>query len=157
MSDSLRSPGLQDARLPCPSLSPRVCSNSRPFSCRCYLTISSSVAPFSCPQSFPASDSFPVSCSLHQVGKGLEFQLQHQSFQWIFRIDFLYDWLVWSAFGPRDSQESSPAQFGSISSLALSLLNGSTFTFIDDYWKNHSFVSISFQNQVPLKFVSSYF
>ena len=35
--------------------------------------------------------------------------------------------------------------------------NGSTFTFIDDYWKNHSFVSISFQNQVPLKFVSSYF
>ena len=33
--------------------------------------------------------------SLHQVAKGLEFQLQHQSFQWIFRIDFLQDWLVW--------------------------------------------------------------
>ena len=34
--------------------------------------------------------------SLYQVAKVLEFQLQHQSFQWIFRIDFLYDWLVWS-------------------------------------------------------------
>ena len=81
--------GLQQVRFPCPSLSPRVCSNSRPFSWWCCLTISSSVAPFSCPQSFPASESFPVSCSLYQVGKGLEFQLQHQSFQWIFRIDFL--------------------------------------------------------------------
>ena len=34
--------------------------------------------------------------SLHQVAKGLEIQLQHQSFQWIFRVNFLYDWLVWS-------------------------------------------------------------
>ena len=34
--------------------------------------------------------------SSHQVVKVLELQLQHQSFQWIFRTDFLYDWLVWS-------------------------------------------------------------
>ena len=34
--------------------------------------------------------------SSHQVAKVLELQLQHQSFQWIFRIDFLQDWLVWS-------------------------------------------------------------
>ena len=34
--------------------------------------------------------------SLHQVAKSLELQLQHQSFQWIFRVDFLWDWLVWS-------------------------------------------------------------
>ena len=40
--------------------------------------------------------------SSHQVAKVLEFQLQHQSFQWIFRVDFLYDWLVWSC-SPRDS------------------------------------------------------
>ena len=33
--------------------------------------------------------------SLHQVGKVLEFQFQHQSFQWIFRTYFLWDWLVW--------------------------------------------------------------
>ena len=44
--------------------------------------------------------------SSHQVAKVLELQLQHQSFQWIFRVDFLQDWLVWSPFCPRDSQES---------------------------------------------------
>ena len=46
--------------------------------------------------------------SLHLVTKVLELQLQHQSFQWIFRIDFLGDWLVWSPCSPRDSQQSSP-------------------------------------------------
>ena len=56
MSDYLWPHELQHARLPCPSLSPGVCSSSCPLSQRCYLTISSSVAPFSsCPQSFPAS------------------------------------------------------------------------------------------------------
>ena len=54
--------GLQRARLPCPSPSPGVCSNSCPLSSRwCHPTISSSVTPFfSCPQSFPASGSFPM-------------------------------------------------------------------------------------------------
>ena len=46
--------------------------------------------------------------SPHQVAKGLWLQLQHQSIQWIFRTDFLLDWLVWSPCSPRDSQESSP-------------------------------------------------
>ena len=46
--------------------------------------------PFSsCLQSFPASLSFPWLGSLHQVAKVLELQLQHQSFWWIFRVDFL--------------------------------------------------------------------
>ena len=53
--------GLQHARLLCPSLSPRVCSNSCPLSQWCHPTISSSVTVFSCPQSFPASGSFPMS------------------------------------------------------------------------------------------------
>ena len=62
VSDSLWSHGLQHARLPCPSLSSGVHSNSCPLSRWCHPTISSSVAPFSsCPQSFPASGSFPVS------------------------------------------------------------------------------------------------
>ena len=53
----------------------------------------------------------------HQVAKVLEFQLQHPSFQWIFSIDFLQDWLVWCSCCPRDSQESSPTpQFQSINS-----------------------------------------
>jgi len=62
MSDSLRPHGLQHARLPCPSSTPRACSNSCPLSWWCHPTISSSVIPFSSwPQSFPASGSFPVS------------------------------------------------------------------------------------------------
>ena len=39
--------------------------------------------------------------SLHQVAKVLELQLQHPSFQWIFRVDFLQDWLIWSPCFPR--------------------------------------------------------
>ena len=62
VSDSLWPHRLQHARLPCPSLSPRVCSNSCPLSWWWHPTISSSVTPFSsCPQSFLASVSFLVS------------------------------------------------------------------------------------------------
>ena len=53
--------GLQHTRFPCPSLSPRICLNSCPSSRWCHTTISFSVAPFSCPQSFPSSGSFPMS------------------------------------------------------------------------------------------------
>ena len=61
MSNSLQPHGLQHTRLPCPSLSPRVCSNSCPLSRWCHPTISSSAALFFCPQSFPESRSFPMS------------------------------------------------------------------------------------------------
>ena len=107
MSDPLHPCGLQHARLPCPSLSPRVCSNSCPLSLWYHPTISSSITSFSsCPQSSPVSGVFPMAQLFSSV---LELQLQHQSFQWIFRVDFLYDRLVWSPCCPRDSQESSPA------------------------------------------------
>ena len=76
--------------------------------------------------------------SSHQVAKELELQLQHQSFQWIFRVDFLWDWLVWSPCSPRDSQESSPTpQFKSINFSALSHFYGPTLTSIHDYLKIH--------------------
>ena len=55
-----------------PSLSPRVCSNSCPLSQWCYLTISFSVAPFSCPQPFPASESFPMSWLFGSGGQSIE-------------------------------------------------------------------------------------
>ena len=61
MSNSLRPGGLQQARLACPSLSPRICSNLCLLSWRHHPTISSSVTLFSCLQSFPASGSFPMS------------------------------------------------------------------------------------------------
>ena len=61
MSDSLRLHGLQHTRPPCPSPTPRACSNPCPLSQRCHPTISPSVIFFSCLQSFPASGSFPNS------------------------------------------------------------------------------------------------
>ena len=62
VSDSLWPHGLQHARLPCPSPSPQVCSDSCPLSRWCHPTISSFVVPFSsCLQSFPASGSFQMS------------------------------------------------------------------------------------------------
>ena len=92
---TLTTHGLQHARFPCPSPSPGVCSNSYPLSWWCHPTISSSVVPLSsCLQSCPASGSFPMVSSLHEVAKVLEFQLQHQSFQWTPRtISFRMDWL----------------------------------------------------------------
>ena len=62
VSNYLQPHGLQHTRLPCPSQSPWVCSNSCPLSRWCHPTISSSVVPFSSSsQSFPASESFPLS------------------------------------------------------------------------------------------------
>ena len=54
--------GLQHARLPCPSPTPRACTNSSPSSQRCHPTTSSSVIPFSCLKSFPGSGSFTTLC-----------------------------------------------------------------------------------------------
>jgi len=77
--------------------------------------------------------------SSHEVAKVLEFQPQHQSFQWTPRADLLQNGLVGSPFSPRDSQESSPTpQFKNISSLVLSILHSTTLTSIHDHWKNHS-------------------
>ena len=94
MSNSLRLHGLQHTRPPCPSPTPGAYSNSCPLSQWCHPTISSSVIPLSSHlQSFPASSLFKWVGSLHQVAKVLELQLQHQSFQWIFRMDW-FDLLV---------------------------------------------------------------
>ena len=82
--------GLQHARLPCPSPTPRVYSNSCPLSQWCHPTISCSVVLFSSHlQPFPASDLFKWVSSSNQVAKVLEFQPQHQSFQWTPRIGLL--------------------------------------------------------------------
>ena len=74
------------------------------------------------------------------MAKILELQLQHQSFQWIFRIAILEDWLFGSPCSPRDAQESSPTP-QCINSSAFSLLYIPTLTSIHDYRKNHSFDS----------------
>ena len=69
---TLQPHGLQHSRLPCPSPTPRAYSNSCPLSQWCHPTISSSVAPFSsCPQSFPASGSFPKSWLFASGGQSI--------------------------------------------------------------------------------------
>ena len=168
--------GLQHARLPCPSLSLRVSSNSLQCSClenprdggawwatvygvarsrtrlkRLSSSSSSmsveSVMPYNCLilllSSHPAlslsqhKGLFQLVGSLHQVAKVLELQLQHQSFQWIFSVDFPKDSLAWSPCCPRYFQESSPVPwFRSINSSVLSLLYGPTLTSVHGYWKN---------------------
>ena len=73
LSDSLRLHGLQYARIPCRSPTPRAYSNSCPLSLWCHRTISSSVIPFSsCLQSFPASGSFPMSQFFASGGQSTE-------------------------------------------------------------------------------------
>ena len=131
MSDSFRPHGLQQARPPCPSPTPRVYSNSCPLSRWCHPTISSSVVPFSsCLKSFPASGSFPWVSSLHQVAKVLEFQ--PQSFQWIFRADFLcisrfYHFCIYSKHLMKYCK--NPSRFG---------------------WRSHQvFILIVFGNLIP--------
>ena len=133
LSGSLWPPGRQYARLPCLSLSPGVCIDSMMPS-----NHPSSVTPFSsCPQSFPASGSFPMSQLFKSGSPSIETSPS------VFRMNiqgwFPLGWLVWSPCFPRNSQESSPAQFKSISSSLLRLLYGPTLTSIHDYWKNHSF------------------
>ena len=128
---------LCDARLSCPSPTPGACSNSCPLS-QLMPSISSSVVPFSAFNLSQHQGLFQW-VSSHQVARVLEFQLQHQSFQLIFRSYFLKNWLIESPCSPRDSQESYPAlQFKSINSSVLSFLYCPTLTSIHDYWKNHS-------------------
>ena len=120
VSDSLQSHGLQHASPPCQSLTPGVYSNSCPLSRWCYPTISSSVFPFSLAFNLSQHQGlFKWVSSSHQVAKVLEFQLQHQSFQWTFRTfrfplgcrvhlnpciscfgrSILYHWAPWEALG----------------------------------------------------------
>ena len=140
VSDSLRPYESQHARPPCPSPAPRVYSNSCPSSWWCHPAISSSVVPFSsCPQCLPASGSFPTSQLFTWGGQILEFQLQHQSFQWTPRTDLLQDWLVGSPCSPRDSQESSlTPQFKSTNFSVFSFLHSPTLTSSHDHCQNHS-------------------
>ena len=90
VSNSLQPHGLQHARPPCPSPTPGVHSDSRPLSQWCHPAISSTVVSFSSHLQFCQHQGlFWGVSSLHEVAKVLEFQLQHQSFQWLFRTDCL--------------------------------------------------------------------
>ena len=140
VSDPLWPHESQHIRLPCPLPMPGAYLNSCLSSWWCHPTISSSVVPFSsCPQSLPASGSFPMSQLFTWGGQStgvsaLASFLPKKSQGWS-----PLEWAVGSPCSPWDSQESSPTtQFKSINPLALSLLHSPTLTSIHDHRKNHS-------------------
>ena len=150
VSDSLWPYELQHTRLPCPSLSPRVCSNSCPLSWWCHPTISSLVTHFSsCLQYFSASWFFPVSQLFTSGDQSIGVSDSASVLPMNIQGSFPFGWLIWSLCCPRDSQESSPTpQFKSINSSVLRLLYSPTLTFIHDSWKNRSFDYTDFCQQV---------
>ena len=107
---TLQPHGLQQARLPCPSLSPGICSKSYPLSWWCHPTISSSLSPFSSySQSLPASGSFPMSwlftSGSQSIGASASTSVHPVNIQgW-----YLLGLTAWSPCSLRNSQESSPA------------------------------------------------
>ena len=123
--------GLQHTKLPCPfiifqSLLRFVSSES------VMLSVSTSAALFSCLQSSTASESFPIIQLFESEGQNIGASASASFLPINTQGRF--------PFCPRDSQESSLSpQFESISSLVLSLLDGSTLTSVHDYWKNPSF------------------
>ena len=130
MSDSLWPHESQHTRPPCPTPTPGVHSNSRPSSQWCHPTISSSVVPFSsCPQSLPASESFPMSQLFTWGGQttgvsGLASFLPKNTQDWS-----PLEWTGWISLQSKGlSRVFSKPQFKSINSSVLSLLHSSTLT-----------------------------
>ena len=129
MSDFLQPHGLQHARLPCPAPTPRACSSSCLSSLWCHPT--SSTVPFSfCPQSFPASGSFPMSRFFPSGGQSIRASTSAS----ILLIN-IQDWFPLGLTGlmpllSRDSQDLSNPQFKSINSSVLGFLYGLTLTSI---------------------------
>ena len=94
VSDSLRTHESQHTRPPCPSPTPRVHSDSHPSSQSCHPAISSSVVPFSsCPQSLPASESFPMSQLCIRWPKYWSFSFSIIPSKEIPGLIFRMDWL----------------------------------------------------------------
>ena len=137
MSNSLWPRGLQHARLPFASLSPRVCSNSCPLSQWYHPTISSSVDPFSsCPQSFPASGSFPMSQLFKSGGQSIRSFNNSPSNSGL--ISFSIDWFILAV----QRTLKSVLQHHSLKESFLpcsAFFNGLALPSTHDYWKKHSF------------------
>ena len=128
MSDSLRPHESQHARPPCPLPTPGVHSDPRPLSQWCHPATSSSVVPFSsCPQSLPASESFPMSQLFTWGGQSTEVSAlaslpPKKSQGWS-----PSEWTGWISLQSKGlSRDSQTPQFKSINSLALSLLHSPT-------------------------------
>ena len=141
MSSSFWPHELQHPRPPCPSLTPRVHSNSCPLSRWCHPAISSSVVPFSsCPQSLPESEYFPMSQLFTWGGQSTGVSALASFFP-----KNTHDWssLEWTGCISLKSKGLSRVfpntRVQNINFSVLSFLYSPTLTSIHDYWKNHSF------------------
>ena len=139
VSDSLWPHELQHARPPCPSAIPKVHPNPYPLSQWYRPTISSSVVPFSCPQSFPASGSFQMSQffasgdqHIRTLASALVLPLNTQDW-------FPLGWTGWiSLLSKGLSRVFSNTTVQSISCSVLSFIYSPTLTSIHDHRKNYS-------------------
>ena len=137
--------GLYHARLPCPSPTPGVYSNSCSLSWWCHPTISSSYIPFSSHlQSFPASGSFQMSQFFASSGQSIGISASTSILPMNIQDWFPLGWTGWISLQSRGLESFPTPQFKSINSLALRFLYGPTLTSIHDYGKNHSFDYIDF-------------
>ena len=134
MSNSVWPHGLQHARLPCPSPSPRACANSCPLSQWCHPTISSSIIPFS-----PATSGFvPMSQFFTSGGQSIGASASASVLPMNIQDQFPLGWTCLISLQSKGlSRVFSNTK--SINSLAFSFLYDPTLTSIHDYWENHSF------------------
>ena len=132
--------GLQHARPPCPSLTPRVHSNSCPLNQWCNPTISSSVVPLSsCLQSFPASGSFQKSQLFASGGQSIGVSASASVLPMNTQDWSPWGWTGWISLQSKGlSRVLSNSIVQNINSLVFSFLYSPTLTSIHDYWKNHS-------------------
>jgi len=139
VSDFSRSHGLQHTRLPCPSPSPVVCPSSCPLNQWCHSTVSSSVALFSCLQSFQHQGIFQWFSCLHQVPRVLELQLQPpvnvQSWFPLGLTGLIS--LLSKGLTIHLSHPSTTIQKHQL--FGTQLLYNPTLTSIHDYWNKHNF------------------
>ena len=140
VSDSLPPHELQRARPPYPSPTPWVHSNSHPSSRWCHPNISSSVVPFSsCPQSLPASESFPISQLFAWGGQSTGVSALASFLPKNIQDWSPLEWTGWISLQSKGlSRVFSNTTVQIINSLAFSFLHRPTLTSIHDYWKNHS-------------------
>ena len=147
MSNSLRPHGLLQARLPCPSPTARAYSISCPLSWWCHPTISFSVIPFSCLQSFPASGSFPISQFFTSGGQniGASTSVLPKSIQDWFPLEF--PGLI-SLQSKELSRVFSNTTVQKHQFLVLSFLYGPALTSIHDHKEIIAFTRWTFVNKV---------
>ena len=118
---------------------------------QCHPNISSSVTPFSsCPQSFPASGSFPMSQFSTWGGPSIGASASASVLSMNIQDWFPLGWFGLVSLLSKGLSRVFRPQFESINSSVPSLFYGPAFTFVHDYWRNHSFDYIDFCQQTDV-------